>query len=253
MEKTEKQNNGYLLGIVGALIGGAIGTLPWILCYVYANMMYSILAIVIAIGAFKGYELMKGKLDKKVPIIIAAISVLAITIATLVVIPHLLLIKEYGKTSMELFNTLYAFDEFKSAIIQDYIYSLLFTGLGISGVIANIKRGIANGDSKIDLTAPAYTPTNDEISEIKEIFEKKNATNKDNTISKDTVKDEIKGKEQVFNYLKARGIIVSKNKGYYYSLENEQNPNKRVIKIIIWSIVATFSFIALAIIIAALG
>lgn len=151
MEKEKKTSGSYVTGTIGAIIGGVIATLPWILCYVYANMMWSILAVFIAMGAFKGYELMKGKIDKKVPVLIVIVSVIAITVATLVIIPNLLLVKEYGKTSLEMFGKLYEFDEFRKAILGDYAFSLLFTFLGISGVIGNLKRSIAAGDEKIVL------------------------------------------------------------------------------------------------------
>lgn len=241
----EKKDNGYLIGTVGAIIGGLIGTIPWVLCYVYAEMMYSVLAILIGIGAFKGYELLKGKMGKPVPIIVVVVSVACVTLATLVVIPHLLLINEYGKTSMETFKALYAFDEFKTAIIQDYIYSLLFTGLGISGVIANIRRGIKNGDQKIDLMAPAFTPSDEEISAVKKIFEKRNAMDKNTVIPKDEVMDAVKDRESVFKFLVSRGIIGKKNGGYYYNTEVEQNPGKRAVKIILLTFGITFGVIAL--------
>ncbi len=49
----EKKDNGYILPMLGALVGGLVATLPWILSYVYAETMWSILAIFIAIVALK--------------------------------------------------------------------------------------------------------------------------------------------------------------------------------------------------------
>ena len=67
--KLDNSNNSargsYLFGIIGALIGGIIGSIPWILVYVYGNMMFSALAIFIAAGEFLGYKLCRGKIDKK--------------------------------------------------------------------------------------------------------------------------------------------------------------------------------------------
>ncbi len=241
----EKRDNGYLIGTIGAILGGLLGTIPWILCYVYANLMYSILAIFIGIGAFKGYEILKGKMGKPVPVIIAVVSILCVTLATLVIIPNLLLIQEYGKTSMEAFKVLYAFNDFKSAIIQDYIYSLAFTGLGISGVIANIKRGINNGDSKIDLMAPAFTPNDEEIEAVKKVFEKRNAMDKHSVIPKDEVMEAIKDRESVFKFLVSRGIIAKKNGGYFYNKDVELHPGKRAAKIILLTFGITFGIVAL--------
>lgn len=226
---TEEGN--YLTGIVGAIIGGMLATLPWILMYVYGNMMWSMLGLLIGLGAFKGYEICKGKMDKKVPYIIGIVSILAITVATLYIIPQLLIIQEYGSTSLEMLKTLYAFDEFKSAIIQDYIYSLLFTILGISGIIASVKRSIENGDAKIQWNAPAFAPKDEEIEELRNIFKERNALDKDHTIPKSELMDKIKGQENVLKFLTARGIVQCKKGAYYYNLDNEEHPGKRTLKI----------------------
>ncbi len=227
----ERKENNCLVGIIGAIIGGMIATLPWILCYVYANMMYAILTVIVAMGALKGYQLLKGKVDKKLPIIIAVISFVCITLATLVIIPNLLLIKETGGTSMELFKALYTVDEFKSAIMQDYIYTVVFTILGIWGVVANINKQIKDGATEIDLSKNALEPSSEDIEEVKKVFTDANATDKDNVISKEALMEKIKGHEDTLKHLVSRGIIIKKNKSYYYSLANEVNPNKRLLKI----------------------
>lgn len=138
----EKEKN-YVLGIIGALIGGLIASLPWIICYVYLEMLWSLLALPIAWGALKGYRLLKGKENKKLPIIISLISVAVITIVTLVIIPLLLISQEGLPANLEMLQLLYEYEPFKSAIIQDYIFSLLFTVLGISGVIKQLKDEVS--------------------------------------------------------------------------------------------------------------
>jgi len=138
----EKEKN-YVLGIIGALIGGLIASLPWIICYVYLEMLLSLLALPIAWGALKGYQLFKGKEDEKLPIIISIISIVVISVVTLVIIPLLLLAQEGLTVSFEMFQLLYEFNDFKSAIIKDYIFSLLFTILGISGIIKQLKQNVS--------------------------------------------------------------------------------------------------------------
>ena len=59
--ENEVKNN-YFIGIIGALIGAFIGAIPWILMYVFANMMYAILAILIVICSFYGYKITKAKI-----------------------------------------------------------------------------------------------------------------------------------------------------------------------------------------------
>ena len=137
-----KKNKKYLPGIIGALIGGLIASIPWILMYVYGEMILSILAVVIALGALKGYQILKGKIDNKLPIIISIISIVCVTISTLVIIPFLLLAKEGIETSLENFEMLYYYEPFLKGIIKDYVISLIFTFLGISGVIGHIKKQV---------------------------------------------------------------------------------------------------------------
>lgn len=247
----EKEKNRFALGILGAFIGGMIATLPWILAYVYMDMMYAILTIIVAMGALKGYQLMKGKLDKKLPYIIAIISFICITIATLVIIPNLLMIKELGSTSFEAFKLIYRVPEFKEAIMQDYIYTVLFTIVGVGGVFATVRKQIAAGATKIDLRAGVgYVPDEDELAEIKKIFEDRNAFDKDHTIDKKECKELMAGKEMAFNNLKSKGIILSKNGGYYYSEKNELHPMKRALKIVGITILVTFALIVLIAILA---
>lgn len=137
----EKEKN-YVLGIIGALIGGLIASLPWVICYVYLNMLWSLLALPIALGALKGYQLLNGKEDKKLPIIISIISVVVITVVTLVIIPLLLLAQEGIGANIANLQLLYEYSDFKTTIIGDYIFSLLFTILGISGVIKRLKQNV---------------------------------------------------------------------------------------------------------------
>lgn len=248
----EKKENSYLLPIVGAFIGGLIATFPWILCYVYANMMYSLLTIIVAMGAFKGYQIMKGKISKKVPILIAIISFICISLATLVIIPHLLLIKETGSTSMEAFNLLYSFPEFKSGIMHDYIFTILFTILGVSGVVTNIKNQIDSGSAEISLSGNVLVPSGEELDEIKNFFKGRGAINKHTTVDKNTIEEVFKDKKETLIYLISRNIIVKKRGGYYYSIENESDPNKHAYKsffiafgITILVIIITFIILAL--------
>ena len=57
--------NKNIKGIIGALVGAIIFSLPWILIYVYANYMLSILAAIIGFGSLTFYKLFGGKVNKK--------------------------------------------------------------------------------------------------------------------------------------------------------------------------------------------
>lgn len=136
MEKSESR----VLGILGAFLGGLLATLPWILVYVYGNMMFSALAIIIAFVALKGYKLFHGKQDKYLAITIAIISIMVVSIATFIIIPFWLLAKEGFEVSFTNFSILYSSEKFTAAIFRDYVISVLFTVLGISGIVKTLKE-----------------------------------------------------------------------------------------------------------------
>lgn len=162
------ENKNYITGIIGGIVGGFIASIPWILMYVYGNMILSLLAILIAMGVLKGYQLCKGKIDKKLPIIIIVTSLLCVTISTLLIIPILLLIKEGQSGSIENLKVLYNYEPFMQAIIKDYAISVLFTILGISGVVSNVKKQINEGETR-NIRATIKNETTKTNSKKKEI------------------------------------------------------------------------------------
>ena len=234
----------YLKGILGALLGGIIACIPWILTYVYGNMILSILAAFIAMGALKGYQLFNGKIDKKLSIIITVVSLVSITISTLLIIPCLLILKESVAISIENIKLLYSDEAFIGAIIRDFIISIAFTFLGISSVITSIKKQIEenkNVDSiKIELNKGNSKKDRERV---KNLFLNKNAINEQNAIELD---DDFKTSMDTINIMVNQKIITKKDNKYYYS-EDEENKNKRkarITLIIIFSIVLTLFLIA---------
>ena len=210
----------YVLGIIGGLIGGFIASIPWVLMYVYGNMILSLLAILIALGALKGYQIFKGKEDKNLPIFIIIISVIVVTIATLIIIPKLLIIKDGSSITL---TDLYNNSEFKTAIIKDYIISLIFTGLGISGVISSIKNKV-NNENKANEGSKVYRSVNKLTYKLYENeFKKYNATSKNNLIDKD----------DIFKSLIYQDAIKEVDGKYYFAKRIHQNYTMLIIIIVL--------------------
>jgi flagellar basal body-associated protein FliL len=210
----------YVRGIIGALIGGIIASIPWILVYVYANMIYSILAVFVAMGALKGYQLFNGKIDKKLPIIIVVISVLSITVSTLVIIPALLLLKE-GTFDIANIKLLYGNDEFFKALMGDYAISILFTFLGISGVVSSIRRQIINNQDVNISFSDNNSRKNRE--KVREYFVSRGATSENNLIQLDKNSDI---NMETVNSLMADHIIIKKDDMYYFNVEEDDKLKK---------------------------
>ena len=70
-----KKNNA--LGILGAIIGAILFSIPWIIAYVYLNYILSLLAMVIAFGSFYFYKLFGGEVTKKTSIVVTISSLLS--------------------------------------------------------------------------------------------------------------------------------------------------------------------------------
>lgn len=128
----------YLMGIIGGLIGGLIATIPWILLYVYEGMMCSFFAFFIGIGALKGYQY-KGITDGNLSKIVTIISLICISIATLIIIPSIIIYQ--GTTSISVTNLilLYSIQPFASMILKNYLIAVIFTFLGLRGVMYRIN------------------------------------------------------------------------------------------------------------------
>lgn len=130
----------YVLGMVGGLIGGLIGALPWILLYLYGNMLLSLLAACIAFGFYYGYKLFGGPVNKYTSLVVGISSILIVIVVTLLILPLLSLGKEGFEMSFYNLEILYESSEYVSALMGDLIISILFTILGIGGVITRVKQ-----------------------------------------------------------------------------------------------------------------
>lgn len=230
----EKPKGNHLLGILGAILGGFIAAIPWVLVYVYGNMIFSALAILIAIGALKGYQIFKGRIDKTLPYTISIVSLLVVIITTLIIIPCLLIVQEGQQLTYDYFKFIYGDDKFSGAIIHDLIISIAFTALGISGVVANIHKQLKQSDKpleKIDISSTLANPNaeanNPEVvTSVKGAFQKYEAMDKAHAIDKKTILDELetlKNGKQLFNTLRTQQIIRKSKGKYYFSEKAEQS------------------------------
>lgn len=259
IKKETSSKGSYLTGILGAIVGGAIATIPWVLVYIYGGMMFSILAALIAVGELYGYKIAKGKINKKLPIILMAIALIIVTVTTLVIIPTLLIAREGIAVNLTNISRLYENSEFATAMMKDFIISLIFTILGASIVTANIKKQLENNegqDVKLNLN------NKEEKNEIKKatielmkpIFTKYEAIVPEKAMLKDEVIAEIDDKRKAkysFNYLKQLGIIKKYKGKYYYSEDdgNSTNNYKKMSKLQKISLIVLLVLIVLVMIV----
>lgn len=224
----EEVKNNYVLGVIGALIGALVGAIPWVLMYIFANMMYSLLAILIVLGSFYGYKLTKAKIDKKLPVILSITSFISITVTMFVVIPMGLIMHEGFGFNIDYFVELYQYEEFTSALLTDYVVAILFCLVVIGGIVYNLHKQIKEGKDSSEIKLMSQEVSNDkftseDIEKVRTIFEKNDAMSKQHTITKELIMEDLikefgEGKAQeIFEYLKAERIIKKKSNKFYFS------------------------------------
>lgn len=226
-----------ILSYVGGFVGALIGTIPWVLMYVYGNYIVSLLAFVIAFCSFKGYTLLGGEKQKNTWLVISAFSIIAVTISTFITIPILLNFDNGLGLSFTAFLNLYETEEFVKALLSDYVVSLIFAILGISIIIPKIKN-------EVEQETESKKYSEEDIKKVMDIFKSHQALNKQSAISKSELAKEIDivaNKELLAN-LKRRRIIVGNQKMYldekaYADIEYSNKViKKHTIKVVILSI-----------------
>ena len=252
MKENKKASGNYFTGIIGAIIGGAIGAVPWIIAYIYGNMMIALLAILIAGGAYYGYKICKGKITKKVTIIITIISIIIVALVSLLIIPVILIHTEGMNTNLATIQYLYQDEEFTSAIIRDTLIAIVFTAVGVAVVNSSIKKDLEEGVTNKEQTPEEFAKEKQEaISKIKPIFEKYNAVTKEHTIDKIELEAELelnKIDKKLLTTLQSVEIVKKEKGKFYYNAENENKeitPKKKMSKSnIIAIVVAVIAIIA---------
>lgn len=203
-----------VLSYVGALLGGFLFTIPWILVYIYGEMLFSILATFIAYGALLGYKKFGGEINKDTKGVIISVSLIVITITTLIIIPLCLLYNEGYIVSFKNLKLIYSISEFKIIILRDLIVSIVFTIIGISGVISKLKSQVDEDVSNKKLG---------ELEKVKIAFQKYNATNKYSAVDKYSILNLINNDKALFNRLLISQIIKKYHGKYYFSEKAEKN------------------------------
>ena len=143
-----QENKGNIFsGIAGALIGGFIAAIPWIVAYVFLNLISSLAAILIATGAYTGYKKLNGPVNKSTIWIIGFITLIVVSVANFVIIPLVYLAKDGFALNMTYYKWFFSSDELILGMIKDYVVSIIFAFIGIQSVVRNIRNDRENEKS----------------------------------------------------------------------------------------------------------
>ena len=164
-----KSGSGNIVGgIVGALLGSLIGVAVWVLIY-QLGYLSAIAGVVMVICAFKGYELLGGKLSKVGIIICCAISVLMVLFAEQISLSIEIynVYKEYYYiTFFDAFQSVPAFledSEVLSAVIYDLAIGYVLMALGAWSTIHQALKNTGTGSKVQMITAVTKASAEDSM------------------------------------------------------------------------------------------
>ncbi|MCI8632933.1 MAG: hypothetical protein HFE64_05570 [Lachnospiraceae bacterium] len=140
-EAEANQNAGhYWSGIIGAILGGTIATIPTILLMYFAELISAWLYALIPLGAYFGYRLLKGKMGRAVLPVVILVAIAELFFVQQVMW-YLALHDAYGvwpyiSDSLRYFSTYVTTED----MIMDLIQPAIFTALGIFISYGQIRR-----------------------------------------------------------------------------------------------------------------
>lgn len=222
----QENDNGYVVGMIGAIIGAVVGAIPWLVVYFKFNIISAYLNFLIPFCSFKGYQIAKGKMNRKIIAIISILSIFITVVFQMLVTPLIMLYHEGFTVSLQSVAFLYQLPDFKSGIIHDLLIAILFTIFGISYVaqkiMALINQGHDLSTAKLNDASPIE---NEQLAALKEAFETLHATDKNSTISKEELMVQMQDQfdSMSFQRLKTMQIIRKYKGNYYYCNKAEQS------------------------------
>ena len=151
-----EMSGGYLLGIVGAVLGGLVGIIPSVILAIFMNMISGWLCALIPLCAYYGYKLFGGKMSRGTLGIIVVVSLLMVP-ATQYLFELSWSIKEgYGAFSLlEYFEYIAAYP---SEILPSMLQTLLFIGIGFALVFRFVSRNNTNTLQQVTFSEETLRP-----------------------------------------------------------------------------------------------
>lgn len=230
MENKIDKKDSYFLGIIGGTLGGLIIATLIAIGYSYTELIFPLaLTILIPLVEFYGYKLLRGTMNSKLPAIIVILTIVVITIMMFAILPAVLLVKFGEPIIWEEINAIYTNRNIFMTILQDYLLSIVFAGLGTYIIVEIINKKLLLNSDKINL----FSSDNKEKQELKEkaisalkpVFEKYEATKKEKTITKEEILADTQDNnfKNYLNYLKQLKIVKKYKGKYYYSADDEKN------------------------------
>lgn len=136
LSKYDQQENKYLEGTVGAVIGALIGSIPWILVALYTSFYAGILAALIGYSAFFFYKKFGGKVTKKTKLIIVLVTLFGILFTNVFLASYVIVINE-GSLVLDNYIVVYTDPDLGPILLENLGIGLL---IGLFGLVSVYKK-----------------------------------------------------------------------------------------------------------------
>lgn len=148
--RQESDSGSYLTGLIGALLGALLGAVAWAAVYEFGYVA-SIVGLLIAYLAVKGYDLLRGKQGKGMTALIFLAVIFGVVAGNALAYSwELWLLIQSGDIPIAV-SQIPAFlaamlqdPEFRAAVLKDLSMGLFFALLGAYGILSRAAKSVGN-------------------------------------------------------------------------------------------------------------
>lgn len=132
-----QEKGSHLTGLVGALLGGIVGSIPAVAVVIFTSTAYSLLYFLIPLGVYHGYRLARGKMDG---LVLPLTCLLSIFFGVMTDVANLAFEMVDNDIPLKYLGAMLSNGEIQRVMIGDMLYSLLFVALGLYVTWQQISR-----------------------------------------------------------------------------------------------------------------
>ncbi len=175
-QKNQRSGN-YIIGALGALLGGLVGTIPNVIAAVWLERIVAILYALIPLGAYYGYKLFKGRMNKSALVFTILSSVFNLFMVEYITQYVWVCLDFEGLFDLGLFTQIFFLVLQEGELTSSLLQGALFLALGLWfswSQISHTSRQDVQGAATVQATVqpwdghaipaeqqPAYTPYGD--------------------------------------------------------------------------------------------
>jgi hypothetical protein len=162
VERNEESGS-YILGFIGALVGGMVGMIPTILLVLYLQLISGWLCALVPLCAYYGYKILRGKLGRGTLGIIVAVSIVMAPVTQFFIELCGSIKDGWGAFSPLFFIEVYR--AYPEELLPNLMQILLFMGIGFLLVFRIVSRNNTHLAGQADFSMASLRPMNQPVAD----------------------------------------------------------------------------------------